>query len=145
MLKTGSFSEVLEDLTKETSEWTIPPVSEWESHLDPRGISQIMAELSGISAFPQTRTSAGLKAFRVRPQSARPRPPHSLSALQQDAFTLLKSYTLQLDAGFNLRELKSAYRAALLQTHPDQGGSSESFFQVQQSYQILLALFNKVR
>ena len=145
MLKTGSFSEVLEDLAKENPEWTTPPVSEWESHLDPHGISQIMAELSGISAFPKTRTSAGLKAFRVRPQPARPRPPHSLSALQQDAFTLLKSYTPQLDEGFSVRELKSAYRAALLLTHPDQGGTPESFFQVQQGYQILLALFNKVR
>ncbi len=63
--------------------------------------------------------------------------------IQWQAFHVLVVHARALRDNFNLPELKSAYRTAVLKTHPDQGGSSETFQDVKKSYQILLGLVKK--
>ena len=46
--------------------------------------------------------------------------------------------TLGLEPGATLAEIKQAYRARALQTHPDRGGSDEAFRAVQSAYESAL-------
>jgi hypothetical protein len=46
--------------------------------------------------------------------------------------------TLGLEAGATVLEIKRAYRARALQTHPDRGGSAEEFRTVQSAYESAL-------
>lgn len=110
----------------------------WESHLDPFGLAQLIAEVQ-----PNTSYKVNLhKAYPVKrqPKVAIARPSHVLNELQSCALGVLMSYSPQLRDNFNLHELKSAYRLSVLKTHPDQGGNSETFQEVKKSYQILLPL-----
>ena len=46
--------------------------------------------------------------------------------------------TLGLDSGATVAEIKRAYRARALQTHPDRGGSAEGFRALQTAYESAL-------
>ena len=108
--------------------------SGWESLLEPAGLSQLIGILMPIK-FTQP--------YLYRYKST-PRLPHLLNEEQTLAFENLNLYqTISLHPGFYERELKSAYRAALLKTHPDQGGSAETFQQVRKSYEILASFVTK--
>ncbi len=98
----------------------------WESALDPWGLSQI------IGTIPVYKT--GYKKYTSVPI---PRKPHLMNPQQQLAFENLSLWAPALTNAFTRIELKSCYRAALLKTHPDQGGNSESFLAVKKSYEIL--------
>ena len=134
MLNQRTFSDILHEISNShPTENTIP---NWESSLDQAWMSQLMAEL-------------GAKPFRshsvyIYKTKARPRSSHLLSEIQKHAFTFLNQFQSQpLHLGFLKQELKSAYRAALLKTHPDQGGTAETFQQVKKSYEILLVFVTK--
>lgn len=71
-------------------------------------------------------------------------PPHHFEPAELAAFENLKCYSPFLCDNFNQPELKRAYRQAVKRTHPDRGGSSESFLRVRKSYQILVALLTKI-
>ena len=144
MLNTGTFSEILKATLNDSplnhSETSFN--SGWESTLDPFGFTQILAELQ-----LDTAPTAGLQAKLNRAYGLKPsivivpiRPAHALTADQMTAFQNLKAWALQLNDNFDRQELKSAYRSAVLKTHPDRGGNSESFQDVKKSYQILEAL-----
>ena len=108
--------------------------SGWESLLEPAGLSQLIGNLMPIKF---TRPYL----YRYKPTS---RHLHLLNEEQTLAFENLNLYqTVPLHPGFYERELKSAYRAALLKTHPDQGGSAETFQQVRKSYEILASFVTK--
>ena len=101
-------------------------------------MAQLMAELDTALKFrPQ------LKAPTKRGYPVRPRPTHLLNEVQTAALRLLQAYSPLLKDNFNFSELKAAHRAAVLKTHPDQGGTSESFQEARKSYQMLLALVKK--
>lgn len=148
MLNPRSFADILSDLndgadtsaqaTGSRNDYT----SGWESNLEPFGIAQLLAQLQ-----PNTNTrhtTIARKAYPQRapvaPASQPPRPPHAFTPEQAVAFTQLSLWVPQLAGNFDLRELKSAYRAAVLATHPDHGGTGESFQEVRKNYQILMAL-----
>ena len=144
MLNTGTFSEILEATLNEStlhySETSFN--SGWESTLDPLGITQILAELQLDKPSTTGLQTKLNRAYGLKPAKAkvRIRPAHALNADQAKAFQDLKAWALQLNENFDCQELKSAYRSAVLKTHPDRGGSSESFQEVKKSYQILEAL-----
>jgi hypothetical protein len=46
--------------------------------------------------------------------------------------------TLGLESGATIAEIKRAYRARALQTHPDRGGSAEEFRAIQSAYEAAL-------
>lgn len=48
---------------------------------------------------------------------------------------------LELTHGFNLSQLKKAYRSKALKLHPDRGGDAEQFILLRHAYQQLLLLF----
>lgn len=131
----NSFAEILENLshTRGTEHFNTHPSTDfsagWKSSLDPQGLAQI------IGFTPVFKT--GYKKY-VNP--ARPRIPHIMTAEQTAAFENLSIWSESLTSSFNRFELKSSYRQALLKTHPDQGGSAESFLQVKKSYEILSSL-----
>ena len=136
MLTERSFSEILAELKEPTPAFS----SGWESHLDPFGMAQLIAE---VNIAPLYKGSIHKKYPKPPAPKAKPIPlrkSHILSEAQLQAFQVLKSYTQALRDNFNLHELKSAYRTAVLKTHPDQGGNSETFQDVKKSYQILLGL-----
>lgn len=133
------FAEILEKLNQ--SEDAISTFADhsakitagWESSLDPQGLAQI------IGFVPVFKT--GHKKYKpAAPPVPCVRIPHIMNLAQTLAFENLSLLAPQLSAGFTRIELKSSYRIALLKTHPDQGGSSESFFQVKKSYEILCSL-----
>jgi hypothetical protein len=146
MLNTRSFSEIFEEVQGAESTAGKDFSSGWESHLDPHGMAQIIAELS-IKTYVSGRARSAYpfkkKDLNTTKPMSRPRPEapaHVMTSEQNVAFIQLASLATQLQNNFNRVELKSAYRQAVLKTHPDQGGNSESFQGVKKSYHILLAL-----
>lgn len=136
MLNQRSFSEIFKEINSEnqsstaTSDSVEKITAGWESFLEPSHIAFLMGRISP------------LKVANSRSASAYPapkRPDHLLNNEQKMAFEALFSVTNQLKPNFNLRELRSAYRAAVLKTHPDQGGTTETFQLTKNSYQILFA------
>lgn len=77
----------------------------------------------------------------IRPQ--RPRPAHTFSESQKQSFEFLKSYIHDLSEGFTASELKTAFRKAAIQLHPDQGGSTEIFMDLKTHYQVLTEIVLK--
>ncbi len=143
MKSDANFAEILEKIN-ESSHTTDPSAdyttgyaanytAGWESSLDPSGLAQI------IGFVPVFKT--GHKKYKPTPPApARVRIPHVMNLAQTLAFENLSLWSPQLSPGFTRIELKSCYRFALLKTHPDQGGTSESFFQIKKSYEILSSL-----
>ena len=119
------FAEILEDLNPSSRASSVN--AGWESSLEPAGISQILAQV------PVFKT--GYKRYK-----SSPRPSHIMTVEQRIAFENLSIWSPLLKDNFNRFELKSFYRQALLKTHPDQGGTSERFFGVKKSYEILRSL-----
>ena len=115
---------------------TSPYNAGWESLLEPAWMSQLLSLNSRYSAKTTLHRS-----YPRRPIPTANRPDHILTPAQKAAY----DYFLQFSVGllrlnFNLSELKSAYRKALLHTHPDQGGSAENFQITKKSYEILIEL-----
>lgn len=137
MLNQRTFSEVFSEIQIENENQNIS--FEWESLLEPAWITQVMAELGPLQNTTQT-----IYRHRQYPQQTRTRPlriAHMMTEAQQLAFDLLQKYQINsLSSAFNKQELKSAYRLAVLKTHPDQGGNAETFHQVKKSYEILVSL-----
>lgn len=135
-----SFSDILEDMLVEQQPATSDFSAGWESHLDPFGLAQLMGEVH-VTTYNKPIVT---KAYPRSKQAARPirpqRPSHIMNEAQVAAYQLLKAHCNKLQDNFNSHELKSAYRLAVLKTHPDQGGISEIFQDVKKSYQILAAL-----
>lgn len=136
MLKQPSFSDILMSLngTENLEKTTLS--AGWESHLDPHGMIEL------ITTVQPSRFRFSSKRYYPSKKNNHPLlpPPHSFNDSQRSAYDYLKTFKKNLSESFSFSELKSAYRAAVLQTHPDRGGSSESFQQVKKSYQILSAL-----
>lgn len=108
----------------------------WESQTDPAFLAQVIASTPVFNFVKISKTSY----FKNPPI----RPIHQMNESQESAFQILSLYPFQkLTKAFNLHELKSAYRAALLKTHPDQGGTAESFYEIRKSYEILKSLVTK--
>ena len=139
MLNPRSFSEIFEEIHSENQTKTSDnSASEkitagWESLLEPSHLAFLMGR---IAKAPSAQ-KATAKAY-----PARPRPAHLLNTEQLSAYETLRIHAPILNDNFNLRELRSAYRLSVLKTHPDQGGTAESFQAVKKSYQILLAFVN---
>ena len=131
-----SFSEILAELKEPAPDFS----SGWESHLDPFGMAQLIAE---VRIAPQYKVSVHKKYPKPPTPKAVIRKSHVFTDEQSRALQVLMIYTQTLRDNFNLHELKSAYRGAVLKTHPDQGGNSETFQEVKKSYQILLGLVKK--
>jgi hypothetical protein len=142
-----SFSEIFETLSEinfatNTSSHAAP---EWESSLEPAWMSQLIAELSPIQYHPRPYLYRG---YPVR-KSQVFRQPHLFNEPQQTAYDTLAMYQTvggtpsNFDQAFTKTQLKSAYRQALLKTHPDQGGTAETFQAVKKSYEILLVFVTK--
>ncbi|MGZ3690176.1 MAG: J domain-containing protein [Pseudobdellovibrio sp.] len=136
MLNSGSFSEILNERLEGPSSSTNYTAG-WESTLDALGMAQILAQTNTyIPQFKSLRQAYGLP----KPQPVVERPAHLFSATQQAAYDYLKAFVPQFACNFDQKQLKSSYRLAVLKTHPDKGGTSESFQEVKKSYQILEAL-----
>ncbi|OFZ30233.1 MAG: hypothetical protein A2622_10355 [Bdellovibrionales bacterium RIFCSPHIGHO2_01_FULL_40_29] len=123
------FSEILESFTETFESYPgSSTYSEWETALDPLGLAQMIGQIPVYkSGYKKYVTS-----FK--------RTPHSFTPEQSEAFESLSKWSSTLTNSFNKIELKSAYRQALLKTHPDHGGSSESFLLTKKSYEILRSL-----
>ena len=136
MLNGGTFTEVLIDQILEDLTTPRSVHAGHESVLDPAYIAQIMAN-TRIYA----KTVAGARrAYNLKKQ--RPvttRSPHVLNEAQSAAYACLLRFSHLAD-NFSLVELKAAFRAAALKSHPDRGGNSETFQAVKKSYHILEAL-----
>ena len=100
----------------------------WESALDPFGLSEIIGK---TAVFPKAK-----KKY----VSTFVRPPHAFNAEQKQAFEELRQWAPELKTNFSKAELRSQYRKSLLKTHPDHGGSSENFWSVKKSYELLKSL-----
>jgi hypothetical protein len=136
MLNQRSFSELFEELhsekePQETNSTSAEKISAgWESLLEPSHLAFLMGQISRM-APPSPHSQ--------RAYPARIRPDHLLNDEQKLAFESLQSYAPHLKLNFNTRDLRSAYRSGVLKTHPDQGGTAETFQAVKNSYHILFA------
>ncbi len=148
MLTERSFSEILEDLSDNSSieKSNFDCSAHWESSLEPAYVSelsQLIGELK-VQISPSLRNAFSLYNRGPHKKATRTRKPHLLNDEQKAAFKTLAFYQEQLfSEAFSVAELKSAYRQALLKTHPDQGGTAESFQGVRKSYEILQAFVTK--
>lgn len=104
----------------------------WETVLDPANLAYLMGHTSiytSVSSTPYKK----FKTIIIRPA-------HILNEEQAAAFADLSQWAPELNNNFNFKQLKTCYRIALLKTHPDQGGSSENFWSVKKSYEVLCSL-----
>lgn len=106
----------------------------WESTLDPAGLAYIMGQTSIYTTVSTAKSP--YKKYRANYQ----RPTHTFTDKQALAYADLSKWAPELKNNFNYKELKTNYRLALLKTHPDQGGSSENFWSVKKSYEVLCSL-----
>lgn len=133
-----NFFEILEEISDTSAKNLCSEYisAGWESALEPLSLSQI------IGTIPIYKT--GYKKYssvkKVISPTKQMRKPHDMNADQHLAFENLSMWAPTLTNDFNRIELKSCYRAALLKTHPDQGGCSESFLLIKKSYEILKSL-----
>lgn len=104
----------------------------WETVLDPAGLALLMGHTSVYTSV----TSTPYKKYKT----TYVRPAHVFSDEQAAAFITISQCAPELKNNFNFKQLKSSYRLALLKTHPDQGGSSENFWAVKKSYEVLCSL-----
>ncbi len=127
-----TFLDVLSEINGEVP--TESFAAGWESSLEPAWLSQLVGTVSPIKFQTPYIYRYGRTVRKA----------HVLDADQAQAFAALSLYqSTPLHPGFSRLELKSAYRAALLKTHPDQGGTAESFQQVRKSYEILVGFVTK--
>ncbi|MBC7741994.1 MAG: hypothetical protein H7061_07350 [Bdellovibrionaceae bacterium] len=139
MLNPRSFSEIFneihseESMTSTISDSAKSFTAGWETLLEPSNLAFLMGQVQVLTPnLPRTS-----KAYPPRP-----RPAHVFTPEQSGALDTLASFAPNLQNNFNLRDLRTAYRAAVLKTHPDQGGTAESFQSVKKSYHILWAFVN---
>ncbi|MBC7420552.1 MAG: hypothetical protein H7328_07475 [Bdellovibrio sp.] len=140
MLNPRSFSEIFEEIQSDHQSETVDSQASvkmnagWETSLEPSHLAFLMGRISQVTPSQKAKHQA---------YPARPRPAHLFSVEEILAYENLRAHSPILNNNFNLRELRSAYRHSVLKTHPDQGGTAESFQAVKKSYQILLAFVNK--
>lgn len=139
MLSERSFSEIFEELIKARPSG-MGYNSGWESALDPASMAQLMGLLPTGGVSVTTRGRHPYASFKRAGTPPPVRPAHILNETQTAAFAEIIKHSPYLPVGFTLRELKSAFRQAALITHPDRGGSGESFQSAKKSYHILEAL-----
>lgn len=127
-----SFFEIFEEIHDQTQTHSLS--SGWESLIEPAGLSQLIGSLA-----PKYYSHTHIYRYPRAPRTA-----HNFNTEEHSAFQALNGYlSTPLHPGFYTQELKSAYRQALLKTHPDQGGTAESFQQVRKSYEILVRFVTK--
>lgn len=119
----------------------------WETVLDPAGLAYLMGQTSvytpkASNPYSKYRRTIVRSAEMRSTETPTPevRPAHTLTDEQALAFADINQWVQHLPNNFNYKELKSSYRIALLKTHPDQGGSSENFWSVKKSYEVLCSL-----
>ena len=140
-----SFSSYLEEfLTTEDSDFSNENqydsparANEYEGYRDYGYLHHLLAQKQTITSAqpsPQSYFSNN-KVIRTRKS-------HSLTKLQSEAYETLNFHLApgqKLHAGFNLPELKKAFRSCARSTHPDLGGHASDFHKIKKSYEILLA------
>lgn len=140
MLNSETFSEILSEVLNAHNQHNQPSSnynSGWESTLDPFGLSQILVQTPTYTINVKYAKS---RYAHLNTKVHTPKAPHLFNAEQALAFASLHSLSPELTPSFNQKQLKSAYRKAVLKTHPDRGGTSESFQDVKKNYLILEAL-----
>ena len=105
---------------------------------------QHLAWLMGQNPTLQRSFSYQNSSYSRLPRPApRKRRPHIMNEIQTTSYAVLCSYSPSLSEGFNISELKRAYRQALLKVHPDMGGAPASFWQVQDAFAALKTLIER--
>ncbi|GEM_PF-1489314 len=129
-----SFKQILRG--KMAEETTIVTAANSSNQVDPAHMAYLIGQLE---VFKMRGKKQHYPAPKVRPQ----RKPHTLSPLQKQAFTFIKSWIHDLPEGFTENELKRAYRQAALILHPDRGGSTLNFIELKTQYENLKTVFTK--
>lgn len=121
---------------------------ELTSTLDPYGFSYLLGHLEQ-QRFQSFSTSA---YFKYRPQNLKPEPeqttcPYPWTAREKDAYQWLNQIlnpTDRLMGTFKIDSLRKAYKKAAMKTHPDLGGSHESFLKLQKVHEILVTYLQEI-
>lgn len=137
MSSTRSFAEILDGIDHEISLKT-------NNSFDAKPLNTETTSIYGFSQIlgttPTYRFSFKSAYLRkATPQNPK-RQPHLLNDLQKAALNHFHDLGIEVQIWFNFKELKTAYRQALLKSHPDHGGSSEKFHETRKNYEILSAL-----
>ncbi len=124
-----NFEQILQaKLQIPTSERTAAKPS-LQQGLDPAHLAFLLGQVP--------RQKGAKPRFTYPAAPPRPRVNHVLSEIQTEAYLFLQAYAPKLDLAFTAGELKKAYRHAVLQAHPDRGGTALEFMAVKRHYQIL--------
>jgi hypothetical protein len=150
--KSFEFSEILEKSMNSESEihdhspllFTSDYTAGWSSDIDPMHLSYLLGSLD-IETIP---TVNPLKNPYLKYKKIIQRPNHILTSLQKKALELINSQLTSNDSlpeNFNLQQLKRSYKKAALKSHPDCGGSHESFLALKSDYEMLLAFLRSIK
>lgn len=134
-----SFWDILEGKIKKEalSQRENPPTSTFAPETEIPGLAWLMGQKTAVSPL---KTQVGHKKYGVQPRPPRPRPDHKMSSVEHSAYMKMARYCSDLRANFTESELKKAWKTTAKRTHPDLGGTSEAFREMQQCYEILKAL-----
>lgn len=134
------FAQVLEQKIRREIESEIlaeDPVSRGENVYftrefddSPRGMAWLLGKMpKSLITDPRGRTAYGVKSRLL--------PPHKLNVFQVTAVLFFKIHGVLLSPRFTQKELKTAFRQLAKKLHPDQGGTTEAFLDLLESFKIL--------
>jgi len=107
-----------------------------ESVIEPANLAYL---IGNTSIYTSARQARGTPYAKYKPVM-KSRADHTFTEEQALAFADLSQWCSALTRNFTFKELRNSYRIAMLKTHPDQGGSSENFWSVRKSYEVLVSL-----
>lgn len=141
----SEFAKILEKKLQQD-----PLRSQKQGNSDPQGSQFNIKEpletwgslLGNMSAlnFSQSFHSTDYKKFHAPPK---PRPANKLSQDQLTAFLFFAAHSAKLEANFNNKDLKRAFRTLAFKMHPDHGGNPQTFLELKAAYDLLAAVFKK--
>ena len=163
-MTTFSFAEIMAEM-----DTTVPSMDSesprWSSIQDPAGLSFLVGNIrskkfSSFQSSPYLRfiplKKDSLSDDPVNASAANP-PEHAepealagydLSTEQEMAlncFNEILPAQLRLRGCFQINQLNKAFKKAALKTHPDCGGSHESFLKLKQSHEILVTFLSSIK
>ena len=163
-MTTFSFAELLTEMNT-TIESTQSENHTWSSVQDPAGLSFLVGSIRS-KKFTSFQNSAYLRFIPFKkeptsdtstkdftqniPEQTEPEAitGYELSYEQELALAYINQILpaqLRLRGCFQINQLNKAFKKAALKTHPDCGGSHESFLKLKQSHEILVTFLSSIK
>lgn len=149
-----SFAEILENKLRKEIEASVrseiqnehatatQPETTARPSFQPDVISLLLGRVSPVKASCLDKAKLYHQHRPAKRPQAPPKPAHKLTEAQALAYQQFAHWGQSLADNFSNKDLKTAFRKMALKLHPDQGGSTQAFFRLQECYRLLNEVCN---